>query len=456
MKYDETLDKLWKMGDKTINTGFFHFSSEGELIIKEGGKENSHEYNVHEIIKEYGSPLRIYMPFVVSSRIKRVFETFHKVIREEGYTGGFAYHYPMKSNQTKEIIEEVLKAGTDIEVTSANELSLIASLWKKGETRGELRVLCNGPKSDVYIELIRSLHKKGMNIIPIVENLEEFRVFKKFAGPIGVRVSLSIGVDSRWSKEVSRFGLTEDEVLSLPKTPNITMLHFHVGSQIGSKRTIFRVVERGALVYKKLKKKQTNLSILDIGGGFGVPYTKKKIMYDVPEVALGIVKRIKRTLNGTCPHPQIVVEWGQYAVAPSQMTVYNIIFQKDIRLVKPSKKWYVIDGSFMNDLPDTWAIGQQWHIVPANRAYGARHAVWLAGSSCDSDDEYVVKDLRLPKLSKTEELYIAILDTGAYQEALSSQHCLLDNPEKLMLTNGKVKILRRRDSAREVGKELGW
>lgn len=174
------------------------------------------------------------------------------------------------------------------------------------------------------------------------------------------------------------------------------------------------------------------------------------------EVALGIVKRIKRALNGTCPHPQLVVEWGQYAVAPSQMTVYNIIFQKDIRLVKPSKKWYVIDGSFMNDLPDTWAIGQEWHIAPVNRAYTARHAVWLAGSSCDSDDEYVVKDLRLPKLSKTEELYIAIFDTGAYQEALSSQHCLLDNPEKLMLSNGKVKVLRRRDSAREVGKELGW
>jgi len=456
MKYDEALDKIWKTGEKEFNTHLFRYSDDGELIIRESMKENTHIYNLHEIIKEYGSPLRIYMPFVVSERIRKVFEVFHKVIRDEGYTGGFAYHYPMKSNQTKEIIEEVLQAGTDIEVTSANELFLIASLWKKGETRPELRVLCNGPKSDVYTEMIQSLFSKGMNVIPIVENLAEYKVFRTFKGPIGIRVSLSIGVDSRWSKEVSRFGLTEDEVLSLPKTPNITILHFHVGSQIGSKRTIFRVVERGSMVYKKLKKKQTNLSILDIGGGFGVPYTKKKKPYTVDEVALGVIRRIKRTLNGTTPHPQLVVEWGQYAVAPSQMTVYNIIFQKDIRLVKPSKKWYVIDGSFMNDLPDTWAIGQEWHISPVNRAYTARHAVWLAGSSCDSDDEYVVKDLRLPKLSKTEELYIAIFDTGAYQEALSSQHCLLDNPEKLMLKNGKVSILRRRDSAREVGKELGW
>jgi arginine decarboxylase len=84
--------------------------------------------------------------------------------------------------------------------------------------------------------------------------------------------------------------------------------------------------------------------------------------------------------------------------------------------------------------------------------------VWFAGSSCDSDDKYTAGGdyTMLPRLSDCEELYVAFFDTGAYQDALASHHCLLSSPAKLIAQNGELKIARKRETAEEVGKEFGW
>jgi diaminopimelate decarboxylase len=84
---------------------------------------------------------------------------------------------------------------------------------------------------------------------------------------------------------------------------------------------------------------------------------------------------------------------------------------------------------------------------------------WLAGSSCDSDDKYTAggTSVPLPKLSESEEpLYIAVLDTGAYQDSLSSHHCMLSSPLKLLASNGEIKVIRKREAPEDVGKQFGW
>ena len=116
----------------------------------------------------------------------------------------------------------------------------------------------------------------------------------------------------------------------------------------------------------------------------------------------------------------------------------------------------------MNDLLDTWAIHQKWHIIPINNMTNKhRHRVWLAGLSCDSDDKYTASDgyLLLPRtedLENGDHLYIAVFDTGAYQDAFGSHHCLLSSPAKIVLQNGIVTIARKRESAEEVGRLYGW
>ena len=137
---------------------------------------------------------------------------------------------------------------------------------------------------------------------------------------------------------------------------------------------------------------------------------------------------------------QLIVEWGRYITAPSQITVYKIIAHKDISK-GVAKQWYIIDGSFMNDLLDTWQYIKMAYC--ACKLYAGQAAKSLAGRmSCDSDDKYTDKDgyVLLPKTSDLEEgedLYLAVFDTGAYQDAFSSHHCLLSSPTKIVLQDGE-------------------
>ncbi|MCL5666430.1 MAG: hypothetical protein M1383_01535 [Patescibacteria group bacterium] len=196
-----------------------------------------------------------------------------------------------------------------------------------------------------------------------------------------------------------------------------------------------------------------------MGGGAGVPYEKRKHFYSAKNLIHHLVKTAKNTCDRLqVRHPNLIVEWGRYVAAPAQITIYKILAEKTVEN-KGNNKWYVIDGSFMNDLIDTWAIHQKWHVVPVNYMNTRKlEKVWLAGASCDSDDKYTSGGgyILLPRLSETDELYVAFLDTGAYQDSLASHHCLLSSPAKLIAQNGEIKIARRREVPEEVGKLFGW
>jgi arginine decarboxylase-like protein len=116
----------------------------------------------------------------------------------------------------------------------------------------------------------------------------------------------------------------------------------------------------------------------------------------------------------------------------------------------------------MNDLLDTWAIGQKWAISPANNKRDANLTdVWLAGSSCDSDDIYtgVNGTVTMPDFdmnSGGDPMYVVVYDTGAYQDPLAMHHCMLSSPLKLIAENGHIVVARKRETPDEVGKDFGW
>jgi len=108
---------------------------------------------------------------------------------------------------------------------------------------------------------------------------------------------------------------------------------------------------------------------------------------------------------------------------------------------------------------DTWAIKQKWHVIPVNNMRQTKLArVWLAGSSCDSDDKYTAGGgyILMPKIEEGEDQYIAVLDTGAYQDSLASHHCLLSSPAKIIAQDGEIKLARKRETPEELGKLFGW
>lgn len=452
-KQGKNWKKFWKLGADEFNTQFFGISKDGNLTATEG----HHVYNLSELAHKYGTPLQVVFPFIIEDRLKDLIGYFQAYMKIYGYKGKFFYHYPMKVNQNKEFILPLLSEGANLEVTSANELWIVKKLWEGEKFNAKIRVLCNGPKTDQYLNLIEELRAKGMSIVPIIEGPEEIERISKYKGDIGVRVDLSIKADTHWDKKFDRFGLSEKEVLNLSRMKNLKIMHYHLGSQIKTQKSILDGVKHAFGIYIELQKTHPTLDTLDIGGGFGIPYEKKKF-YTAKGVSSKIVKILKNLSDKAgVKHPNLAVEWGQYIVAPAQITIYKTISEKVIPKAN-AQSWYIVDGSFMNDLKDTWAIHQRWHVVPANNMFGDLKRVWLAGSTCDSDDKYTVGGnyILLPKLKEEKDQLIAILDTGAYQDALSSHHCLLSAPMKLVAQDGTIKISRKRETADSIGKLFGW
>lgn len=449
--------KFWKLGQKEFNTEYFDINKDGELTVREG----NYQYNIYDLAKKFGGAVEIFLPSILEARLSNLFSVVNTVTKRTGYKGRFFYHFPMKVNQNKEFMLPLVSEGAHLEVASANDLWIVKKLWEGENFHSKIRVLCNGPKTERYIALIKQLRENGLAVIPIIEDPDELALFKGFSGDMGIRINLLSKVKSHWDKKIDRFGLLQNEILGLGRIRNLKILHYHIGSQIELKNDIIVALREAFNAYKKIRAVNPTLDTINIGGGFAIPYEKKR-MYSVESVVYRIIKTLKdMSEKANIPHPNIIVEWGRYITAPAQITVYRVIGQKDIQKAV-AKKWYIIDGSFMNDLLDTWAIHQKWHIVPVNdMSAKKRHRVWLAGLSCDSDDKYTASDgyLLLPCLEDfgpEDSLYIAIFDTGAYQDAFSSHHCLLSSPAKIVLQNGIVTIARRRETPDDVGKLFGW
>ena len=449
---------LWKLNRPEVNTDFYDLNKDGQLIVKEG----NYQYNLLELVKKFGSPLEIAFPFVIEQRLSGLTNIFNHWIKAYRYRGKFFYHYPMKVSQNKEFILPILSEGANLEVTSANELWLVKRLWEQGQFSSKIRVICNGPKTNHYLSLISELRDKGLSITPIIEDKFELAALSTYKGDVGIRLDPQVRVHGHWDKKFNRFGLTAEDILPLGRIRNLKLLHYHTSKQLEYVEDITTPLKKAMQVYLELHKKNPNLDMIDIGGGMPVPFLKHPLFSTE-----AIVKRILRIIQSICdknnvPHPDVLAEWGSYLVAPAQITIYRVISEKDITKNASAKKWYVIDGSFMNDLKDTWAIHQKWHILPVNYLNSRRLArVWLAGLSCDSDDKYTnggnyIALPRLDDLENGDQLYVAVLDTGAYQDALASHHCLLSSPMKIIIQNGVITVARKRETAEEIGRQFGW
>jgi arginine decarboxylase len=446
---------FWGLGREDVHTENFDISKDDTLLVREG----NYQYDIGKIIQKFGTPTEIFFPTVIENRVRDLIETFSAYIKILGYKGKYHYHYPMKVNQNKEFVLPAVAEGANLDVASANELYLVKRMIEQNHFNAKIRVMCNGPKTEKYISLIEELRGKGMVVIPIIEDYVELERMKKFSGPVGIRVDLSVKIDAHWDKKYNRFGFTEDELLDLGKIKNLQVLHYHISSQIEKVESITAPIVQALKLFSKMKVKNPGLDTLDIGGGAAIGYDKYKKHYSTKKVVEEIVKTFKKTCDDLqLKHPNIVSEWGRFVAAPAQMTIYKVIAEKNVSN-KGKNKWYIVDGSFMNDLVDTWALHQKWHTIPINNMRAQKlERAWLAGSSCDSDDKYNAggSGVLLPKLLDGEDQYIAIMDTGAYQDSLASHHCLLSSPAKILIQNGEMKIIRKRETPEEVGKQFGW
>ncbi len=450
--------KLWKIGAKEFNTQYFDFNKDGDLIAKEG----NNVYNIRYLAEKFGTSLEILFPYILEERVEDLLDLADSITKKLKYQGKFYYHYPMKSNQTKEVVMAVVGEGANLETASYNELFLVKKMLEQESFNQKMRILCNGPKTDKYINLIDELQHRGLKVIPIIEGPRELEIFQYSRYDVGIRLDMPVKSTAKWDKPIDRFGFTREELFKMPQFKNLKVLHYRIGAKFDKPSDILASTKYALNVYFKLKEKNPSLDTLDIGGGMPIPYERNK-RYPHEKILEKLFELLKKeSEKHGVPHPHLVCEWGRFMVAPAQITIYKVIDTKKIAHKGiAAKKWYVIDGSFMNDLLDTWAINQKWAIAPASNKHDAHlNSVWLSGSSCDSDDTYkgIEESITLPdyNFKEGEPMYLVFFDTGAYQDALASYHCLLSSPVKVIAENGHIVVARKRENPDEVGKHFGW
>jgi len=405
-----------------------------------------HNIPLMQIIKQYGTPLRIsYLP-TISKYIQYSREIFNNAIQKYNYQGNYTYCYCTKASHFSFILEEVLKNQVHIETSSTFDISIVKNLYKSNKIDKNTLIICNGFKKGSYTKEILYILEEGLNCIPILDNLTEIDAYKNTTcDKINLGIRLASDEEPNFEFYTSRLGIRYNDVIELYKEkiePNekftLKMLHFFINTGIKDSAHYWSELTRFIYKYCELKKICSTLNSIDIGGGFPIK-TSLQFEYDYAYMAEQIIESIQWICNkNNVPVPNIFTEFGSYTVGESGALIYSILDQK---LQNDKELWYMIDGSFITHLPDVWGANQKFIMLPINHWNRTYHKVNLGGLTCDSMDYYNSEahssEVFLPSIERTEKQYIGFFHTGAYQDSLGGyggiQHCLIPAPKHLVL-----------------------
>ncbi len=494
----------------------------------------------------YSTPLLLRFSDILRSRIETLNEAFGQAIRDCSYQGNYRGVFPIKVNQARTVIEEIVNFGRPyhygLEAGSKAELMAILAVHEDADAL----VICNGYKDDEYIKMALLGSKLGATVILVAEKPSEIdrihRVSKKVGirAVYGMRVRLSTPGAGKWQKsggDLSKFGLSATEIVQAieklrqwDEIADLRLMHFHLGSQLSAIRSIKNALREAACLYVELRRLGCDgLDHLDVGGGLGVDYDgsqtnyQSSMNYSIEEYANDVVHEVMKVCDQhEISHPHLVSESGRAISAhhsvlivdvlevtkaagdkvPTQipeqadpvlhnfLETYEGITRKNLfesyhdavayrdqalqlfnlghlglkeRVLSDQLYWaacrkifgllkdshnipeeleglerllcdtYFLNFSLFQSLPDSWAIGQVFPILPIHRLEEkpTRRGT-LADITCDSDgriDKFVdlrdvKKVLGLHELQDGEPYYLGIFLVGAYQEILGDLHNL--------------------------------
>ncbi len=461
-KYSDLIEKTFEFPTEEFST-----NSNGELLFK--------NISLMDLVKKHGTPVQFSFLPKISENIQQAKQWFEKAFLDQDYRGKYHYCYCTKSSHFKYVIKECLKNDVHIETSSAYDLAIIKRLAENQEIKRNRFIICNGFKTEQYIDNIIELIELGFeNLYVVIDNTKEFEHIKNRTNKkikLGIRIASE--EEPKFGFYTSRLGIGYKDIVPfyedhIKENSNIElkMLHFFINTGIRDTAYYWNELRKCLNVYVQLKNICTSLDSLNIGGGFPI---KKNLnfKYDYAYMVREIVNQIKTKCSSkNIDDPHIFTEFGSYTVGESGFTVYKIIHQKK---QNDREKWNMIDGSFMTTLPDSWAINERFILLPLNNWHGGYERVLLGGLTCDSDDYYNseqhVNAIYLPEFSKDYPLYIGFFNTGAYQESLSGQggikHCLIPSPKKILLYKNKQgeiidEVFAEEQPAEDMMKILGY
>jgi arginine decarboxylase len=331
--------------------GYFSVGPNGHLLVHPD-KDPTKSIDLKQLVDRLqvrGIDLPILLRFaeILQHRLGELHGVFATAIKDSGYRGEYCCVYPVKVNQQRQVVEEVLRFGKPyhfgLEAGSKPELLAVIAL-----ADNETPIICNGFKDAEFIETAMLAQKIGRQIIPVVERFSELNLVLEYAEKLGVRprigmrVKLATRGSGRWQSSGgfrSKFGLTASELIkgldllaSRGMEDCLQLLHFHQGSQITNIRHIKAALNEASRIYTELVKRGAGLRYLDVGGGLGVDYDgsqtnfESSVNYSLQEYANDVVYHVQNACDEAgVPHPTIISESGRAIVAYHSMLIFGVL-----------------------------------------------------------------------------------------------------------------------------------
>jgi arginine decarboxylase len=354
----ELMDK-WKVQDametygvRNWGKGYFGVNKLGHVTVHPD-KNPDQAIDLKELVdqlQERGIQLPILLRFtdILRHRVGEIQDAFRTAIAESDYRGNYCCVYPIKVNQQRHVVEEILDFGKPfhfgLEAGSKPELLAVLAITNGLDTP----IICNGFKDDEFIKMTMLARKMGKQVIPVVEKFTELEMIVRYAQElsvrpvIGVRIKLATRGAGRWKYSAgfrSKFGLTLTEALEAFEflkqrdlADCLQLVHFHLGSQITNIRNIKGALTEAARVYVELHRVGAGVRYLDVGGGLGIDYDgsqtdfESSVNYTLTEYANDVVFRIKSVCDeADVPHPTIISESGRAVVAYHSLLVFDVL-----------------------------------------------------------------------------------------------------------------------------------
>lgn len=544
---------------------FFSINEKGHLVCTPQ-KGNAHAIDLKELLDDLikrglKPPLLIRFNDILAAQVESLANSFSKCIADYNYGGTYRTAMPIKVNQQRHVVEQLVQHGRKfklgLEAGSKPELLVAMALLDKESGL----MICNGYKDEDYIETALHAERLGIKTMLVLDRfaeLEQVIAVSKRLGvkpSIGVRAKLAARGKGRWvesSGDRSKFGLSIREIVQTIETlkandmlDSLNMLHFHIGSQITTIRSIKNAMKEAAHLYCGLRSMGCNsLDHIDVGGGLAIDYDGSQsnfhssMNYSMQEYANDVVSVLQDICDELVqPHPHIISESGRALVAHHAVLIFDVLgvnqlgIKSDAHLPKINEDdhsilhgmmesylsvsaknaqecfndiiaakeesvalfshgvitiedraridelyWatckkilktvhsmsyvpedlsnlnkmlsdtYYCNFSVFQSIPDAWAVGHLFPIMPIHRLNEMpNHEAILADLTCDSDgkiDHFIdLKDvkrtLRLHHLKDNEPYYLGAFLVGAYQETLGDLHNLFGDTSAVHVSVGE-------------------
>lgn len=350
--------RKWKIEDseelyniKGWGIDFFNINDKGTVCVspvKDGPQINLTDLITELSLRDVSTPILLRFSDILRNRIENISQCFKNASEEYEFKGDNILIYPIKVNQMKPVVEEILSHGEDfnigLEAGSKPELHAVLGLTSDPDSL----VICNGYKDEDFIELALLAQKMGRTVIIVVEKLNELKLTIEIARRlnvkpnIGIRIKLSSSGSGMWESsggDVSKFGLNSSELLEALdylKENNaeeyFKLIHFHIGSQVTKIRRIKNALREVSQFYVQLSKMGFDIKYVDVGGGLGVDYdgsrsgSNSSINYSIQEYVNDIVFYITDVCEkNNLKHPDIITESGRSLTAHHSVLVFDVL-----------------------------------------------------------------------------------------------------------------------------------